>query len=875
MMKSRILIVEDEQLVARTVEKQLTRAGYDIPATTSTGEEAIQLVAELRPDLVLMDIKLSGKMDGVAAAEHIRTHFDIPVIYLTAYTDDKTIKRAKITEPFGYVVKPFSDKELCSTIEMALYKYELEQKLRESEARYRALSELTSDFAYSVHIEPNGALRGEWATEAFTQVVALDINGTEVPGDWRKVIYPADLPKVLRHTQKVIFGEKDTAEFRIISREGDVLWVRNYARPEWDEGKNRVVRIIGAAQDITEQKRAEDKIRRERDFAESLIETAQVIILVLDKEGRIVRFNPYLEEISGYRLAEARGKDWFDTFLPPCDHDKIRELFTTAVSDIQTRGNVNPIMTKNGRERQIEWYDKTLKDEHGAFVGLLAVGQDVTARLHAAQALRQSEFEKSLILGTVTDMVAFYESRELEIVWTNKASVDSVGLTTEDLIGHHCYEIWHHRAAPCVGCPVLKAFESGEYQEAEMITPDNRFWELRAYPATDEKGHLIGVVEIGHNITARKRAEAAREEQRELLRQVLDINPNYIFVRNREGNFTLVNRATAAVYGMTEQEMIGKNLRELHPDLAEAEKFLRGDQQVMDTLQELLIPEEKVTYRSGEKHWHRIVKRPIVDKEGAANQVLVVTMDITARREAEDALRQKTEELTRTAADLQSFAYIISHDLQEPLRMITCFLNLLKEQLEGHFDAEAEEYIYYAIDGAERMKSMIDGILAYSRVETRGKELTPTASEVVLERVLRSLKFMIAEGNAEVTYDPLPTVRADAVQLTQLFQNLISNAIKFRKEDELPQVHIAAIPIGAGEASEWRFSVRDNGIGIDAKQADRVFIMFQRLHTAEEYEGSGIGLAICKRIVERHGGKIWVESQPGEGATFYFTLPAE
>jgi PAS domain S-box-containing protein len=241
------------------------------------------------------------------------------------------------------------------------------------------------------------------------------------------------------------------------------------------------------------------------------------------------------------------------------------------------------------------------------------------------------------------------------------------------------------------------------------------------------------------------------------------------------------------------------------------------------------------------------------------------------RRRAEEKLEHYAAELRRSNEELEQFAYAVSHDLQEPLRTVTSFLRLLERRYEDQLDAKGEKFIDYAVDGAERMQEMISALLDLSRVATRGEDPTPTETKRTLDRTLKALGRAIEGAEAEVTYDPLPTVMADRAQLAQIFQNLIANAIKFRREGVPPRVHVSA----EREGDEWVFSVADNGIGIDPEQANRIFQIFQRLHTRNEYEGTGIGLALCKRIVERHGGRIWVESEPGEGSTFYFTLPVQ
>jgi signal transduction histidine kinase len=238
------------------------------------------------------------------------------------------------------------------------------------------------------------------------------------------------------------------------------------------------------------------------------------------------------------------------------------------------------------------------------------------------------------------------------------------------------------------------------------------------------------------------------------------------------------------------------------------------------------------------------------------------------RKQAEEALQKSAEELTRSNRELNQFSSVVSHDLQEPLRTVRGFVQLLEKKYAKQLDAEADSFIEYAVDGTKRMETLIKDLLAYSRVGTRSKEPVPIDAGAALRQALDNLRASIQEAGAEVTQGQLPTVRADPSQLPQLFQNLLGNAIKFRGQAP-PQIHVEACRDGHC----WLFSVRDNGIGIDPRLHTEVFEVFRRLHTQKQYEGTGIGLAICKKIVDRHGGRIWVESQPGEGATFSFTLP--
>ena len=281
--------------------------------------------------------------------------------------------------------------------------------------------------------------------------------------------------------------------------------------------------------------------------------------------------------------------------------------------------------------------------------------------------------------------------------------------------------------------------------------------------------------------------------------------------------------------------------------------------------------EKRCLCKDGGVIWVRVTNSiPFAHNERASWWISVVE-DITERKQADAELLRTTTELTRSNQDLEQFAYVASHDLQEPLRMVAGYLQLLSERYRGQLDEKADKYIMYAVDGAERMSGLIHDLLAYSRVNIRGEQFQKTSAEEAFCFALRNLSSAIEQAGAIVYHDPLPTVRADKVQLGQLFQNLIGNAIKFHSPDRKAEIRISA----REDARFWHFVVEDNGIGFDEKYRDKMFLIFQRLQGPGKFPGTGIGLAICKRIVERHGGRIWANSRSGEGATFHFTIPVE
>lgn len=281
-----------------------------------------------------------------------------------------------------------------------------------------------------------------------------------------------------------------------------------------------------------------------------------------------------------------------------------------------------------------------------------------------------------------------------------------------------------------------------------------------------------------------------------------------------------------------------------------------------------LLEERKRAERELQKHKVHL-EEVVADRTAElrrANEQLKI--DIAARQQAELELALKAQELARSNADLERFAYVASHDLQEPLRMVASYTQLLARRYKGKLDADADDFIGFAVDGANRMQHLIQDLLSYSRLTTRGKTLELTETRMACENAVKNLQQAIKDSDAAVVVEDLPAVLGDATHLAQLFQNLIGNAIKYRG-DRAPEIRVAA----TAKEADWIFTVKDNGIGIEPQYFERIFQMFQRLHTRKEYSGTGIGLAICRKIVERHGGSIWVESRPGEGSTFLFSIP--
>ena len=330
----------------------------------------------------------------------------------------------------------------------------------------------------------------------------------------------------------------------------------------------------------------------------------------------------------------------------------------------------------------------------------------------------------------------------------------------------------------------------------------------------------------------------------------------------------LLNVQAEKQFGYSRDELIGQKVKNLIPEGFAERLVADALRSAEDALaQQIGTGIELIGRRkNGSDFPIELMLSPLESAEGIL--VTAAIRDITTRKKGEADLLNKMEELNRSNEELGQFAYIASHDLQEPLRMVASYTQLLSRRYKGKLDSDADDFIAFAVDGAGRMQRLIQDLLTYSRVGTKGQDLLETSSEEALQHALINLRGSIEASGAQVTHDPLPIVTADEMQLIQLFQNLVGNAIKYQSPG-VPEVHISAIQNGG---KKWMFSVKDNGLGIDPQYFEKIFGMFQRLHKREEFAGTGIGLAICKKIVERHGGSIAVESEPGKGSTFSFAL---
>ncbi|MCX6677129.1 MAG: PAS domain S-box protein [Methanothrix sp.] len=631
-----------------------------------------------------------------------------------------------------------------------------------------------------------------------------------------------------------------------------------------------------------EKRRTEEALRREyerRKDLEDIVNRSPIVVLLWRNEvGWPVEMVSENVNIFGYSADDfISGRIHYADIIHPDDLRRIEnEVCQHTVQDDGKFVQNYRIITKDGQIRWVEDRTTVRQNPSGEITHYQDIIVDVTSRMQAEEALRQEKELAHLYLDIVgTIIISISSDHTVSLV--NQAGCHLLGYREDEIIGMN----WFSRFLPeQVKEDVEEIFDllmAGiidpvRYVEGKVLTRDGEE-RIVAWHNTilrDEAGNITGTLSSGDDITESKRAKEELQSSLRFLEILINTIPSPIFYKDRLGRYIGCNESFARqIIGLSKESIMGKSvydLRDVIPaDLAD--RYCEMDERLFQE-RSVQVFEMPVQCADGVRRVFLFAKATFNNYAGDVAGIVGVMQDITERKRMEKELSRKTTDLTRSNQDLEHFAYIASHDLQEPLRTITRFVQLLQKRYQGMLDQDADEFIGFIVGGTKRMQQLINDLLTYSRVNTRREPLRPMKIEDALQRAMQDLRYVLEESRGTVTYEEMPSIVADEQQMTQLFQNLIGNALKFHG-DEAPHVEISAIMSG----NDWIFSIRDNGIGIDSKYKDRIFEIFQRLHTHEEYSGTGIGLAIAKKIVERHDGHIWVESEPRKGSTFYFTIP--
>jgi PAS domain S-box-containing protein len=680
---------------------------------------------------------------------------------------------------------------------------------------------------------------------------------------YHELLHPDDLDRIRAYEHEVLTGragDRPETELRLRARDGSYRWLMVSATYSVADEL-----VFFCGKDVTARKRSEEEVRAAEERFRAVTSSTRDGIISADGSGRVVFWNAGAEAIFGYTAAEIVGRQLTD-IMP----ERYRDAHRAGIARFLATGEGRVMgatvevegMRADGSEFPIELSLGSWSQNGQTYFS--GVVRDLTDRVRARHALREAEerFAGAFEGAAVGLMLAAPDGT---ILRANRALCELTGWPEDELTGRRFEELLHpdERQADAA---VVDALLGGRTQriatERRFLVSDGRTRYVRINLALirtpdDVPLHFVGQIE---DVTERRRMlEALTLSEARYKGLIAHLPDSTVHLFDHDLRLVLSEGELLREHGFDPQALEGQLLQDavspagferLAPEYRAA---LAGETRSFD----LDAENGSATF------WVQIA--PLRDDVGRIIGGMAVSRDITERRAAERALEDRARELERSNAELEQFAYVASHDLSEPLRMVSSYLQLLRRRYHGQLDGDADAFIDFAVDGATRMRALIDDLLTYSRAGRGDQPLGPVDSQAVAAWAASTV-----ERPADIRVADLPTVLGDRQQLDQLFQNLIGNAVKFVPEGRDPVVEVTAERAGA----MWRFAVADNGIGLEPAHAQRIFRMFQRLHTRDDYPGTGIGLAIAKKVVERHGGEIWAEPRPEGGSRFCFTLPA-
>ncbi|MDT8357005.1 MAG: PAS domain S-box protein [Methanomicrobiaceae archaeon] len=645
-------------------------------------------------------------------------------------------------------------------------------------------------------------------------------------------------------------------------------WVEHWYPLQAPDGSIRAINIV--VEEVTGKRAIERTLQESEKQYRSLVNNLSEGVWVVDEHADTLFVNPQMAEMLGYTVEEMKGRN-LGEFLSENTRQKLSEDEFERLK-ISRESEERVFICRGGQRICVLISTSPFFDEEGHFKGTVAGVLDITERKRTEEDVRETkEFLESLIAYANAPIIVW--DRDLKITRFNRAFEHLTGRSESEMIGQHLRTLFPSETADSSLMRIQETLAGERWETVEIPVLGARgtirtvLWNSASIFSPD--GSLRAVIAQGSDISERKQVE---EDLRASLERL-----EYTQRAARIGFWDWNMITETLVWSPEFYEQFGLSpsakasfetwLSVVHTDDRE-HAMATINQSIED--RESLESEYRIILPDGQERWINALGDTIYDADDRPIRMSGVCIDITEHKKSEDALIRYANNLQQSNRDLEQFAYVASHDLQEPLRTVVSFSQLLKRRYGDKLGKDADEYIGFIVDAGNRMQAQIHDLLEYSRVSTRGQEITQVESETVLEEAKKDLQTKIRRSGAIITHDPLPAVLADASQLRQVFQNLLSNAIKFSQVGSTPKIHISAKSLG----DRWQFSVRDNGIGIEPEFAERIFVIFQRLHTRSEYPGTGIGLAICKRIIDRHEGEMWVESEPGAGSTFHFTVPA-
>lgn len=731
---------------------------------------------------------------------------------------------------------------------------ETEAALRKSEARLRTILDAEPECVKIV--DRQGLLVN--MNSAGLSLVEAD-NSDEVIGKpIINLIHQDDRALFQELHNRVCDGQPGRLQYRIVGLKGAERWMETHSTPLAEQGTSQNA-VLSVTRDITHSKQTETALAEAERRFRAFMDHCPAASFIKDGEGRYLYVNrAWLEQFES-PPAEWFGKTNFD-FWP----EETARLFRQSDQQSLTQGRVvefEEAGRRPGHDEETYWLVYKFPLGNDSQVGGMA--WNITDRKLAERALQASEEQYRTLLDRIPDPMFVYDRETLGYLAVNEAAVIKYGYSRQEFERMTIKDIRPKEDLPRL-LDMLSTIPGGYQNRGEWRHRKKDgtiiYVEISAHDIT--LANRPACIILARDVTKRKRAEDALRASEQRLQFLAKATNDAIWEWDLIHDTVWWSEGYEELFGYKRAEvMTAESWTDyIHPE--EKEAVVSSIMDAINNGSDQWSSEYRFLCQTG--HYAYVLDRGHVIRNSSGEPVRMIggMTDLTK-------IKQVQEDLARSNQDLQQFAYIASHDLQEPLRAVSGCIQLLQKRYVSQLDSQADELIQHAVDGALRMQTLINDLLSYSRVSTQQQGLHRTELNSVMLAVLANLETAIRDSSAIITYDPMPTVLADAGQMTVLFQNLLANAMKFRRV-EPPRVHIGVKRLHA----RWQFSVQDNGIGMEPEYFDRVFVLFQRLHTRSEYPGTGIGLAVCKKVVERHGGQIWVESTLGKGTTFHFTLQA-
>ncbi len=804
---------------------------------------------------------------------------------------------AVIFTTFGVIISTVSELYRRSKVKAAAYDKEkaLRETLKDKEFLANILEHASQPFAIGY---PDGGLG--LFNPAFEQLTgytkdelhSIDWSTKLTPIKWRQMEQ-----QKLEELNKT--GEPVRYEKEYIRKDGSLVPIELLVSITLDRNRDPEY-YYSFITDITERKKAQEDLQRQA----ALLDVSYEAIFSWDYDDGIISWNSGAERLYGFSKKEAIGLISHKLLKTkfPIEFKDFEDILT---NDKMWTGELTHT-TKDGKKIIVESRQQLIRDTSNRNI-VIETNRDITERKKAENALKISEQRISDIIESINDYI-YSLDKNWQFIYVNENFAKDIGYKSSELIGKNIWKTVNKLAGTELEKEFHRTMDEREIRQFEWKTLyTNSYREFSIYPSAE------GITVYGKDITQRKKAEDEIKFEKNRLETILETSPSaVIIVEARDNKISYLNKRAKQIYGVNITGLdLTSEISKVKSKKIDGSTYPPDEDPSSRALKGQIVRNEEMILEQPDGTIVPIISSaaPISNLDGEITAAVVIFEDITERKQEEDRKQrmfeteqQLTEELSATNEELQAtseelrtsneeliitrnnltelvgklktsnkeleqFAHVASHDLQEPLRMVASFTQLLERRYKGRLDEDADDYIGFIVEGAQRMKSLIDDLLTFSRLNTEPCNYEPVLIEVALDDVLFNLRSSIEENNAVITYDNLPTIMGDLPQIRQLFQNLISNAIKFHG-DEPPKIHISVKEF----EKEWLFGVSDNGIGINPNHQEQIFNIFKRLHTRKDYEGTGIGLAICKSILERHGGKIWVVSEENKGSTFYFNM---